>query len=365
MRPDTAQIFTIEAVECGADSMRNTKTGGFSVKNHTYRYIAQSEVSRKERKMRALVLLAVAALIGVCACAYLREDEDFDDEVIDERDRRDALNIPDAEDEDIDERQKRRVLTKRKNRRRKPKARPFIAGGAEVTPNAYPMMVSIQAWGSNICGGVLIHPRWVLTAAHCLGDPWEAYDLEVAAGVHDITNGGSTQQTIGVNQMILHKGYNSHTEEHDIGLLKLSTAAQINSAVKIVKLPTSDVADGTMCEALGWGHTGGRTGWNYNTFPDKLQGVALPVVNQATCGASDWHGSKLTSNMLCAGYAAGVKDTCNGDSGGPLLCTMNNILRVSGIISWGDGCGKAKKPGVYTRVTKYLAWIKKKTGGAV
>ncbi|KAI0243172.1 Granzyme K [Lamellibrachia satsuma] len=295
--------------------------------------------------MRALMLLAVAALIGACAFAYLREDEDFDDEAIDERDRRDALNFPDAED--INERQKGRVLNKRTNRRQKPNARPYIAGGAEVTPHAYPTMVSIQAWGRKKCSGVLIHPRVDRGSLSVI--PWEAFDLEVAAGIHDIRKGGSRKQTIGVDQKILHRGYNSYTAEHDIGLVKLSTAAHINSAVKIVKLPSSDVADGIVCEALGWGRTDRRTGWKYNTFPDKLQGVALPVINQATCGASDWHGSKLTSNMLCAGFAAGVKDTCHGDSGGPLLCTVNSILRVSGIISWGDECGKPKKPGVYTR----------------
>lgn len=317
--------------------------------------------------MKGLTLLALVALIGACACAYLRNGDDLDEDAIGERERRNAVNFPDAEgeDEDINVREKRRVLTRRKQRRKKPTATPYILGGVEVTPNAFPMMVSIQAWGSNICGGVLIHRSWVLTAAHCLGDPWDASDLEVKAGVHDITKSSSKQQTIGVDQQIIHSGHNSHTDVNDIGLLKLSRPVTITSAVNIVSLPSSDAADGTMCQALGWGHVGGKTGWGFNTFPDKLRGVKLPIVPQSTCGQATWHGTKLTANMLCAGYAAEKKDTCTGDSGGPLLCKVGNKVRVTGIISWGDGCGKPNKPGVYVRVTKFLNWIHQKTGGNV
>ncbi|KAK2188607.1 hypothetical protein NP493_127g03000 [Ridgeia piscesae] len=132
--------------------------------------------------MKGITLLALAALIGVCACAYLRESDDLNEDAIEERERRDAEKFADDEDEDLTVREKRRVLRRRKMRRRKPDATPFIMGGVEVTPNQFPMMVSIQAWGSSICAGVLIHPRWVLTAAHCLGDPWDASDLEVEPG---------------------------------------------------------------------------------------------------------------------------------------------------------------------------------------
>ena len=85
--------------------------------------------------------------------------------------------------------------------------------------------------------------------------------------------------------------------------------------------------------------------------------VSLPIINRNQCNDPDWLDGVVTSNMICAGYAAGGKDACQGDSGGPLVCEKNGVWYLQGVVSWGDGCALPNEPGIYTRVTRYVSWI--------
>ena len=96
----------------------------------------------------------------------------------------------------------------------------------------------------------------------------------------------------------------------------------------------------------------------------KLQQLIVELISPEVCSRSDWYGSDYNEpTMLCAGYAAGGKDSCQGDSGGPLQCFADGRWRLTGVASWGDDCAKAKKPGVYTRVAKAIDWIKTNVKG--
>ncbi|XP_039389031.1 trypsin I-P1-like isoform X3 [Mauremys reevesii] len=130
-------------------------------------------------------------------------------------------------------------------------------------------------------------------------------------------------------------------------LIKLASAATLNSYVNTIALPTSCVTTGTQCLISGWGNTL-SSGTN---FPDLLQCVKAPVLSSSQCSSA--YQGKITSNMICIGYLEGGKDSCQEDSGGPVVC--NGVLQ--GIVSWGTGCALKGYPGVYTKVCNYVSWI--------
>ncbi|EHH60569.1 hypothetical protein EGM_11956 [Macaca fascicularis] len=134
---------------------------------------------------------------------------------------------------------------------------------------------------------------------------------------------------------------------NDITLLKLATPAVFSQTVSAVCLPSADddFPTGTVCVTTGWG----KTKYNANKIPDKLQQAALPLLSNAQC--RKFWGSKITE-MICAG-ASGVS-SCKGESGGPLVCQKDRAWTLMGIVSWGSGTCSTSSPGVYTHVTKLI-----------
>ncbi|XP_064146429.1 trypsin-like [Loxodonta africana] len=181
--------------------------------------------------------------------------------------------------------------------------------------------------------------------------------IQVHLGEHNIEVLEGNEQFINAAKIIRHPNYNSGTYANDILLIKLSSAASINSRVATVSLPRSVAAVGTQCLISAWGNTlssGNKWPWNYtvlSNYPDLLQCLNAPILSDSVCRSA--YPGKITSNMICLGFLEGGKDSCQGDSGGPIVC--NGTLQ--GIVSWGYGCALEGKPGVYTKVYNYLSWI--------
>ena len=157
---------------------------------------------------------------------------------------------------------------------------------------------------------------------------------------------------------MIHGSYNQITTDNDIALIRLARKASINDHVNTICLP--DVADfipaGTRCKITGWGATG-----EHSSTSNILMEAEVPVINRSVCAHETVYGEKITRNMMCAGFARGGIDTCQGDSGGPLQCRKRNDRSqwvLYGVTSWGRGCGRKLKYGVYAVVRNYLMFIK-------
>ncbi|KAG7268021.1 hypothetical protein CRUP_021202 [Coryphaenoides rupestris] len=242
-----------------------------------------------------------------------------------------------------------------------------IFGGLKVSPGALPWQVSLQVRtkGSSqiyrhTCGGVLISSCWVLTAGHCIDkkNEMQAVMGELSLGLDD-----STEQTLHVDQVIVHENYTLNPYDSvssDIALLRLrgenGACAEETQFVKTICLPEGPLPDGSECTISGWGATE-----NSQYGSDHLLDAKVLLINQNKCSTKEVYGAALDETMFCAGYLKGGVDSCQGDSGGPLFCEKNRTQFVYGLVSWGDECGRKNKPGVYSRITNFLDWIKSKT----
>ncbi|GAB6019330.1 Serine protease 27 [Chamberlinius hualienensis] len=255
-----------------------------------------------------------------------------------------------------------------------------ILGGHETDKNEYPWQVSLQYVSSNqnpskkkmmylstvrqfkklppkhYCGGSLIDPSWVLTAAHCV-DRLTTNNILVKAGKHNLDEFENEEGEAFVEQIIQHEEWKWHSGEHDIALLKLKTPFQLSKAIGTICLPVKNQNTTGMVTVTGWGATrlGGAT-------TNKLMEVEVPAMSDEAC-RKDYSSKDIRNSMICAGYPDGGLDSCQGDSGGPMVATkgsdQNSAYYLAGIVSWGDGCGLPNKPGVYTEVSYYYDWINK------
>ena len=245
---------------------------------------------------------------------------------------------------------------------------PRIVGGSEAVPNEFPFMAYLY-WSSGItshrCGGTLLSPTWVMTAAHCVSG-YGASSFRVAMGMHSRYGVNPYAQTSAIKRIINHPNYNPSNFDYDIALLELVTPMTMTAQVGLAEpgfLPGSSAlyADGVSAVVAGWGTTsyGGSSA-------SSLLKVSVPIVQNDRC--DDAYGllstpQPITSRMVCAGdYDVGGIDACQGDSGGPLFTVNAGTFTVIGIVSSGEGCAWKDYPGIYTRVSFFESWITSYTG---
>lgn len=225
---------------------------------------------------------------------------------------------------------------------------PRVLGGSPAAIEAWPWQVSLQYRKEHICGGSIIGPGWVLTAAHCFKNNPIIQSWRVKAG-SDLLSGAAT---IAVEKVFLAEVTPASPKDNDIALVKLRSPVHYSDSTKPICLPYFDeeLVPGTPLWVIGWGYTE-----EHGKLSERLQQAEVELIDEQSCNLAAYHGD-VTDRMLCAGLPQGGVDTCQGDSGGPLLYAGGH-WQVVGIVSWGQGCGTPSTPGVYTSVRAYLDWI--------
>lgn len=232
-----------------------------------------------------------------------------------------------------------------------------IIGGNEVAPHTRRYMALIK--GLKLCAGALIKENWVLTAAHCdpKGNP------QVILGAHSTSHKEKLDQVFSIKKAIRYPCFDPQTFEGDLQLLQLEGKATMTKAVGILQLPRAgdgeDVKPHTKCHVAGWG----STKKDACQMSNALREANVTVIDRKICNDAQHYNFNpvIDLSMICAGGRKGEDDSCEGDSGSPLIC--DNVFR--GVTSFGK-CGNPQKPGIYILLTKkHLNWIKKTIAGAI
>ncbi|XP_014609946.1 PREDICTED: coagulation factor VII isoform X1 [Polistes canadensis] len=229
-----------------------------------------------------------------------------------------------------------------------------IIGGRPTVPGAWPWQVAVlNRFHEAFCGGTLVSPKWVLTAAHCIRKR-----LYVRIGEHDLTVKEGTELELRVDSVVIHPEYDADTVDNDVAMLRLPVNLTPSPSRGIACLPAPKqlLPTNQLCTILGWGKS--RVTDDFGT--DILHEVKIPIVSSEIC-RKVYVDYRITDNMFCAGYRRGKMDSCAGDSGGPLLCRdprrPDHGWTIFGITSFGEGCGKRGKFGIYAKLPNYVKWI--------
>jgi transmembrane serine protease 11D len=239
-----------------------------------------------------------------------------------------------------------------------------IVGGVPVAIKDHPWQVGLirgfleEPQRSQFCGGSLIDANWVLTAAHCVRNDVVREDparLNIVAGTAAYLSGG---ERIQVAEIHVHDKYNQTTMDHDFALLRLAKQATIDGTLPTKPIKTVDASTTVKVRTKAWVTGWGATAEGAPGTVDLL-GAEVPIVSNATCNKPDSYNGDVLPSMMCAGKATGGVDSCQGDSGGPLSVTLPGSTEPTliGVVSWGEGCARRLKYGIYSRVSMGAEWI--------
>jgi secreted trypsin-like serine protease len=232
-----------------------------------------------------------------------------------------------------------------------------IIGGTAAGASNHPFQVGLlnknvsDSFNAQYCGGTLVRPNVVVTAAHCSDGLIAAANVQVLTGTQKLDGSGVRRN---VKKIFVHPNWNPATFDNDVAVWILTSNA---SGIPLAILGGSDPATGTNLLATGWGNISASG----SSFPVQLRQVVVPLASRTNCNDANSYNGDITGNMICAGFDAGGKDTCQGDSGGPLTRKKDNRFKVLvGITSFGIGCAQPNLFGVYTRVSRFRTWINSK-----
>lgn len=238
-----------------------------------------------------------------------------------------------------------------------------IVGGKDSNMGEWPWQVSLHMkTQGHVCGASVISNRWLVTAAHCVqdndkfrysqADQWEVY--------LGLLNQGETSKSTQkrVKRIIPHPQYDHLSYDNDIALMELDSPVTLNQNIWPICLPdpTHYFPAGKSVWITGWGKLREES----DPVASVLQKAEVRIINSTVC--SKLMDDGITPHMICAGVLSGGVDACQGDSGGPMTSIESNgRMFLAGVVSWGDGCGRRNRPGIYTRVTEFRSWIREIT----
>jgi secreted trypsin-like serine protease len=239
-----------------------------------------------------------------------------------------------------------------------------VVGGNDASPGEYPSVAEIT-FGPFLCTGTLITPNWVLTAGHCsnITAGTVASPASWPPPLISVRVGGVTQsdgERLGVSRVVMHPDY-LLTSGYDISLLQLSSSSTMAPTQVAGAGERSIWTAGTLETIVGWGVTS-----EGGSQPDRLQEAQVPITTDSYCAGA--YSDFDPRTMVCAGFPQGGVDTCQGDSGGPMFGRgSTGALRIVGTTSFGEGCARPGKPGVYGRVADgtLRPWIEANAPGSV